>query len=135
MARYQATEKGQGLFLTFSLADQLVPGDFEHTLAQLFDETINLRVFDKRYTNDQTGATAIEPRILLKIMLYCYSCGVISSRKIAAMCRTHLVAKAPAENTEPHYTTISNVVSGMGAEIEKVFSEVLLVLREVKKCL
>ena len=75
MARYQATEKGQGLFLSISLADQLVPGTFVHTLAQMFDETIILRIFDKRYANDQTGATAIEPRILLKIILYGYSAG------------------------------------------------------------
>ena len=38
MARYKATKKGQGLFLTVSLANQLVPGTFEHTLAQIFDE-------------------------------------------------------------------------------------------------
>ena len=94
MERYQATEKGQGLSLSVSLADHLVPGAFEHILAKLFDETINLCLFDRRYANDQTGATAIEPRILLKIMLYGYSCAVISSRTIAAMCRTHLVAKA-----------------------------------------
>ena len=61
MARYQSTEKGRGLFLPLSLADQLVPGTFVHTLAQLFDETIILRLFDKRYSNDQTAATAIEP--------------------------------------------------------------------------
>ena len=48
------------------------------------------------------------------------------------MCQSHLVAKALAENTEPHYTTISNFVSDMGAEIEKVFSEVLPVCQELK---
>jgi hypothetical protein len=37
-----------------------------------------------------------------------------------------MVVKALAEDTEPHYTTISNFVSGTGEEIEKVFSEVLL---------
>jgi transposase len=98
----------------------------------MFDEKINLSIFDKRYTNDQTGATAIEPRILLKIILYCYSCGVISSRKIAATCRSHLVVKALAETIEPHYTTMSNFVSGMGEKIQRVFSEVVLVCHELK---
>jgi transposase len=98
----------------------------------LFDEKINLCIFDMRSTTDQTGAAAIAPRILLNIMLYCYLCGFISSRKIVAMCRNHLVAKALAENTEPHYTTIANFVSGTGGEIQRVFSEVVLVCHELK---
>ena len=127
MARYKETEKGQGLFLTVNLGEQIVPGTFEHTLNRLIDTKLDLRIFDRKYTNDETGASAIKPGILLKIILYCYSKGVISSRKIEKMCKENMVAKALAEDIEPHYTTISNFVSGMSAEIEKVFSEVLLV--------
>ena len=53
--------------------------------------------------------------------------GIISSRKIAKLCENHMTVKALAEDLEPHYTTISDFVSGMSGEIEKVFSEVLLV--------
>ena len=127
MAHYKETERGQGLFLTVDLSEQLVPGTFEYTLTRLIDNKLDLRIFDRKYINDYTGAAAIEPRLLLKIILYCYSIGVISSRKIAKLCKYHMVVKALAEDTEPHYTTISNFVSGMGGEIEKVFSEVLLV--------
>ena len=127
MARYRATEKGQGLFLTVNLGEQIVPGTFEHTLNRLIDTKLDLRIFDRKYINDLTGAAAIEPRILLKIILYSYSKGVVSSRKIAAMCKENMVTKALAEDIEPHYTTISNFVSGMGEEIEQVFSDVLLV--------
>ncbi|MCL2593086.1 MAG: hypothetical protein FWD82_06945 [Defluviitaleaceae bacterium] len=56
--------------------------------------------------------------------------GVITSRKIAKMCETNMIAKALAEDTEPHYTTISNFVSGMNGEIEKVFSKALMVCNE-----
>ena len=48
------------------------------------------------------------------------------------MYESNMTVKALAEDTEPHYTTISNFVSGMGGEIEKVFSEVLLVCNEMK---
>ena len=139
MARYKETEKGQGLFLTVNLCEQLVPGTYEHTLSHLIDNKIDLSVFDKKYTNDLMGAAAIEPRILLKIIIYCYQMGVISSRKIAKLCQNHMIVKALAEDTEPHYTTISNFVSGMGGEIGKVFSDVLMVCNEMKltggKCL
>jgi transposase len=45
------------------------------------------------------------------------------------MCEDNMVVKALAKDTEPHYTTISNFVSGMSGEIEieKVFSEVFMI--------
>jgi transposase len=48
------------------------------------------------------------------------------------MCENHIIVKALACETEPHYTTISNFVSGMSGEIEKIFSEVLFVCQELK---
>ena len=101
-------------------------------MSELIDKKLDLKVFDLKYNNDITGSKAIEPRILLKIILYSYSQGVISSRKIAKLCQVHMITKALAEDTEPHYTTISNFVSGMENEIEKVFSEVLLIYHELK---
>jgi transposase len=126
MARYKTTEKGQGLFLTVDLSKQILDGTFEQTLSYLINNKLDLSIFDEKYNNDETGASAISPKILLKIILYCYSMGVISSRRIAKMCETNMIVKALAEDTEPHYTTLSNFVSGMSDEIEKVFSEVLL---------
>jgi transposase len=132
MARYKRTERGQGLFLTVDLSKQILPDTFEFTLSHLIDNKYDLSIFDGKYSNDETGATAIQPRILLKIILYCYSMGVISSRRIAKMCKSNMIVKALAEDTEPHYTTISNFVSGMNGEIEKVFTEVLLVCNEME---
>ena len=102
MARYKDTDREQGRLLAVNLSEQLVEGTFEYTLNGLIDEKLDLRVFDKKYKNDLTGATAINPRIMLKVILYCYSLGIISSRKIAKMCETYIVVKALAED----YTSI-----------------------------
>jgi len=131
MANYKPTEKGQGLFLAVNLSEQIIPGTFEHTLENLIDNRLDLSIFDCKYKNDFTGAPAIKPRILLKIIIYCYSLGIISSRKIAKLCESHILVKALAEDTEPHYTTISDFISGMSDEIEIVFTEVLLVCDEM----
>jgi len=48
------------------------------------------------------------------------------------MCETNITVKALAEDTEPHHTTISNFVSGMENEIEKIFCETLYVCSEMK---
>ena len=127
MAHYKETEKGQGLFLTINLSEQLVPGTYEYTLTRLIDNKLNLSIFDRNYNNDCTGVAAIEPRIILKIILYCYSLGVVSLKKIAKMCKENMIVKSLAEDIEPHYTTISYFVSGMSDEIEKIFGQVLLV--------
>jgi transposase len=127
MARYKYVDKSQGLFITVDLQKQLIPGTFEHTLNELIDKKLDLSIFDQRYKNDETGATAIEPRVLLKIIIYCYSLGIITSRKIARMCETHMVVKALANDIEPHYTTISNFVSTMSGEVEVLFTEILMV--------
>jgi len=131
MAHYKHTEKGQGLLLAVNLSEQIIPGTFEYTLEHLIDQKLDLQIFDYKYKNDYTGAPAIKPRILLKIILYCYSLGIISSRKIAKLCKNHILVKALAEDTEPHYTTLSDFVSGMSDEIEIVFAEILLVCDEM----
>ncbi|GHV77845.1 hypothetical protein AGMMS49942_26660 [Spirochaetia bacterium] len=91
MARYKYVDKSQGLFLTVDLQKQLIPGTFEYTLNELIDKKLDLSIFDQRYKNDETGASAIEPRVLLKIIIYCYSLGIITSRKIARMCEVHMI--------------------------------------------
>ena len=132
MARYKDTDKAQGLLLPVNLSKQIVKGTFESMLARLIDKKLDLSIFDRKYHNDYTGAKAISPKILLKIIIHCYSIGIISSRDIARLCESHMIVKALAEDTEPHYTTISDFVSGMSGEIDKVFSEVLLVCAEMK---
>jgi len=44
MARYKETEKGQGLFLTVNLNEQLVVGTFEYTLNHLIDKKPDLSI-------------------------------------------------------------------------------------------
>ena len=59
MVHYKNTEKGQGLFLTINLGEQLVPGTYEYTLARLIDNRMDLSLFDRKYNNDYTGAAAM----------------------------------------------------------------------------
>jgi len=72
------------------LADQVQPGTFEYTVNYLVDNEIDLSVFESRYQNDETGAPAYDPAILLKIILFAYSRGIISSRRIAGAVHSDL---------------------------------------------
>ena len=87
MAKYKHYDYGQAKMLPVRFEEQILPGTFEYTLNRLIDERFNLEVFDAHYKNDDTGAPAYDPAILLKIILYAYARGVTSSREIERLCR------------------------------------------------
>ncbi|MDR2633449.1 MAG: hypothetical protein LBC51_07495 [Treponema sp.] len=72
MPRYKYFDTSQGLFLTVSLDQQLIPGSFEHTLNYLIDQ-FDLSAFNAAFHNDRLGAPAYPPDVMLKIIFYCYS--------------------------------------------------------------
>jgi hypothetical protein len=55
MAHYKDTKKAQGLLLPVNLSEQLIPGTYEYTLNHLIDKKLDLKIFDRKYTNDYTG--------------------------------------------------------------------------------
>jgi len=131
MAKYKEYDYSQGKMIPLSFDKQILPGTFEHTLHYLIDNEIDLSVFDLRYKNDETGAPAYDPRILLKIVLYAYSKGITSSRKIADACNENVVFMALSADTRPHFTTIADFISSQDEETMKLFLEVLLICDEM----
>ena len=111
MARYKHYNYDQLKLLPISFSRQILPGTFEHTLNHIVDHELNLSVFNARYHNDDTGAPAYDPAILLKIILYAYARGIPSSRDIEQCCRENIVFMALSADTQPHFTTIANLCS------------------------
>jgi transposase len=126
MARYKEYDYSQGKFIPLQFDKQILPGTFEYTLHYLIDNELDLSIFDERYQNDQTGAPAYDPAILLKIILYAYSRGITSSRKIARCCEENVVFMALSADTKPHFTTIADFISSVDQEIIRLFLQVLL---------
>jgi transposase len=130
MARYKHYDYAQTKLLPISYERQIIAGTFEHTLGYLIDEKIDLSVFEARYNNDETGAPAYDPAILLKIILFAYSKGITSSRQIEGLCRENVVFMTLSADTTPHFTTIAHFASSLSAEITRIFRDVLLVCAE-----
>lgn len=126
MARYKSYSYQQKIMIPVSFDSQVLPGTFEHTLNVVIDG-MDLSMFEVRYKNDVTGATAYDPAILLKVILYAYSKGIISSRKIAQLCDENVVCMALSADTHPHFTTIADFVSSMGELCIELFTKVLAV--------
>src|SRR5438094_118590 len=131
MARFKPYSYDQLKLVPVSFERQILPGTFEATLSRLIDEEIDLSVFEARYRNDEVGAPAYDPAILLKVILAAYARGMTSSREIARLCRENVLFMALAADSAPHFTTIADVMATLDREIVAVFRDVLLVCDEL----
>lgn len=126
MARYKHIDTNPK-FVPIDLARQLLPGTFEHAMNHLLDHALDLSSFDARFGNDETGAPAYPPAMLLKVVLAGYAHGVVSSRGIAQLCRDHVTFIALCGDTAPHVTTIAHFVRTLGDDIARVFAAVVAI--------
>ena len=125
MPRYKPTNFDQITMIPVDFKSQLSPGTFEYTLDYLIEHKLDLSIFDGRYNNDKTGATAYDPKILLKVVLMAYSRGVTSSRDIEQLCQENIIFMALSRDSRPHFTTIAGFISKLPLEMEDLFAGVL----------
>ena len=125
MARYKPIDRNPRL-LPVVLSEQIQPGTFEFALDHLVDNELDLSALDARFRNDETGASAYDPRVMLKIVLLAYSRGLISSRRIEAACLHNVQFIAISGDSQPSYTHIAKFVRELGDDIQALFTQVLL---------
>lgn len=131
MAKYKDYSYDQGIFLPVYFDKQILPGTFEYTLNHLIDNELDISFFDRRYKNDETGAPAYDPRLILKVVLFAYSRGITSSRKIALCCEENITFMALSANTRPHFTTIADFISSLDDRALALFKEIILICDEM----
>jgi transposase len=131
MASYKHYDLNQAKMIPLSYADQIVEGSFEYALNEIVEEHLDVSVFEHRYRNDATGRSAYDPKVLLKVVLYGYYRGIVSSRRIAEACRRNVVFMALSADSRPHFTTIAAFVSNLEHEITSLFGDVLLYASEL----
>jgi len=131
MARYKPYDYSQSMMMPVSLQEQLIPGTLEFAIHYLVDNDLDLLALDGKFSNDDTGRPAYDPRVLLKVVLLAYSRGIIHSRKIERACRENVTFMALACGQVPDHSTIATFVSSMKDEIEPMFRDVLLACEEM----
>ena len=127
MAKYKRYDYKQSLMIAVSLEEQLVPGTLEFAIHTLVDRRMDMSVFDDNYQNDESGRSAYDPKILLKVVLLGYSRGLTSSRQIERACCENVLFMAMSCNQRPDHSTIAAFVSSMKEQIKPLFRDILLV--------
>ncbi|MBD3383467.1 IS1182 family transposase, partial [candidate division KSB1 bacterium] len=131
MAKFKPYNYDQMIMIPIALKDQLEPGTLEYAIHELVENKIDSSIFEKRFQNDDTGAPAFNPKIMLKIILFAYSRGIIGSRPIERACQENIIFIALACGFQPDHSTIAHFVSTMNGEIEAIFCNILLVCEQL----
>ena len=131
MARFKYTDDSQMQFVAVNLKAQIQQGTFEWTVSHIIDRA-DLSLFEGKYANDAKGDAAYPPKALLKVILFCYSRGIITSRKIERACKENIIVKALAEDSEPDHSSIAAFVSSNSGEVRDLFAQVLFKCGELK---
>lgn len=116
----------QGLLLPPSLRDWL-PEDHEaHFISDTVDE-LDLSAFLRKYEEreDGRGQLAYHPRLMLKVLIYAYSIGIFSSRRIGAAVEGHVALRYLTAGNFPSHRTIARFRLEHLDEFQQVFVEVV----------
>jgi len=132
MPQYKHYNYSQTVMIAVDLEKQLTPGSIEYVIHKLVEERVDIKSFEEKLKNDQTGRPAYDPKILLKIILLAYSRGIISSRKIEQACRENVTFMAISGTQYPDHSTIAGFVSTMEDEVLPLFRDILLVCDQLK---
>ena len=130
MAKYKRYDYLQKVLIPVCLEEQLVPGTLEFAIHTLIETRMDMSVFEGKYKNDETGRSAYDPKILLKVVLLGYSRGLISSRQIERACCENVTFVALSGNQRPDHSTIAVFVSSMKDQILPLFCDILLVCEQ-----
>jgi transposase len=127
MAKYKRYDYSQSMLIPVSFEEQLMPGTLEFAIHTLVETRMDMSVFDGNYHNDETGRSAYDPKVLLKVVLFAYSRGLVTSRKIERTCCENVTFMALSGNQRPDHSTLAGFVSSMKDEILPLFRDILLV--------
>jgi transposase len=92
---------------------------------------IDLTPFHRYYARELRGQPPFDVTMMVTLLVYAYSVGVCSSRKIAAACERNLAFRAIVGNDPPDFRTISDFRKIHAAAFRALFLEVLRLAGEL----
>jgi transposase len=125
MTRFRTYNQDQLFLLPPSLKDWLKENHVASFISDVVD-TLDLSEILKEYDHkDQRGYPAYHPAMMLKILVYGYSRGIYSSRKIAAACEDDVSFRVLSSNQMPDHDSITRFRRKHLKEFKNLFLQVL----------
>lgn len=128
MSKFKDYFQNQAQLLPPSV-DDLIGMDHISRLINKVINDMNLSLIEDSYSID--GRPAYNPKMLLKILVYGYTVGIRSSRKLADRLREDVVFIWLSGRQTPDFRTISDFRKNKLFDIKKIFVDVLRLCREL----
>lgn len=127
-ARFKTIEREQGLLLPYNLKDWIQDDDMVHFII----EAAAMVPMEKFSINQRgTGSEQYHPHMLLALLLYCYSHGIFSSRKIEQATYHHIAVRYLCGNTHPDHDTICTFRVRNEEAVKSSFLHILKLAKEM----
>jgi len=111
-----------------SVEDWLPENHLARFIVEVIDR-LDLTELTRQYAG--RGSAAHHPAVLLGLLIYGYTTGVPSSRKIERASYDSVAFRYIAANTHPDHDTLASFRRRCGAQFEQLFVQVLLLAREM----
>ncbi len=119
----------QQYLLPPSLLDWLPEGDLAWFILDVVEQ-VDLKEFYKKYRRDGWGRTAFNPKVMVSLLVYAYSIGERSSRRVESLCERDIGFRIITANQKPDHCTISRFRKDNEKALEGLFTEVLKLCAE-----
>ena len=110
--------------------DEWLPGDHQaRFVGEAVDELLDLGPVYASYESAE-GAPPYDPSMMLKLLLWGYSCGVTSAREMERRCATDVAFRFLAANQAPDYRSLARFRRRHLAAVSELFTQVLALCQE-----
>src|SRR3954454_3155522 len=121
---FVACDRDQVLLLPTSLRDWLPEEHLAWLVLEAIDE-LDLSAFYGAYRADGHGRAALDPAMMVALLVYAYAVGVRSSRAIERRCREDVAFRVITANQAPDHATIARFRARHEFAIGELFGQVL----------
>ena len=125
---FRQYDQCQPFLLPPSLQDFVEEGHPAHVVNDLVDQ-LDMSVLEARYGN--LGQPAYHPRLMLKVIVYGFTVGIFSSRKLQRACQENLAFKYLAGMETPVFRTFIEFRQRHREDMEGVFVQTAQLAREL----
>ncbi len=126
---FRVYEQDQSFLMPPSLRDWLPDDHVALFVSELVDEVLDLSPFLASYT-EARGFPPYHPKLMLKVLLYGYTTGVRSSRKIETRCHEDVAFRYLAANSAPDFRSIARFRARHLTALEALFVQALTLCQQ-----
>jgi transposase len=130
MRKFKPYDPDETIALPSSPEAWLVPGHIVYFISEVVDELDLSEIYQSYQNQDDRGQPPYDPRMMVKLLLYSYSIGKVSSRKIERATYEEVTYRVLSSNQHPDHDSIAEFRKRHLKALGGLFLQVLRLCQE-----